>query len=406
MLEVVTYITIQQQGTDRKKTLFFDFVNEFEATDSWEDFTNQAKITLPKKIYYVDDNNQVQSIDNIGGVTGGATFMRGDTVEIRAGYRYYKSGELLEDINPIFNGYISKVGSKMPFDLECEDNFYKLKQLPAKGGNNGFFSGKKYTVEQMITEMLSDTNFTVSQKTQTNIGDFILDYDMTVAQALEKLRKDYHLESFFRGNELIVGYLVYDEELAKEHEAKQKKVFVFQHNIIEDDLSYQNRKDVILSAIGYSVNSFKISTGKKTKDGKDKTKDERLQVLVYTDKDGNLVGVKKEKGKDFPENKEGERRTFYFNDIKSSDDLIQKVKDKLQLYYYTGFKGSFTTFGTPFCEQGDNCYIIDQILPERNGYYKIKSVKYKGGTGGLRQEIEIAYRIGGISENDLKTLLK
>jgi len=175
MLEVVTYITIQQQGTGRKKTLFFDFVNEFEATDSWEDFTNQAKITLPKKIYYVDDNSQVQSIDNIGGVTGGATFMRGDTVEIRAGYKYYKNGELLQDINPIFNGYISLVGSKMPFELECEDNFYKLKQIPAKGGNNGFFSGQSYTVAKMVSEWLSGTNFTVSKNKTTNNGEFIVD---------------------------------------------------------------------------------------------------------------------------------------------------------------------------------------------------------------------------------------
>jgi len=414
MINVVTNITIQQLAgdTSRKKRLFFDFVNEWEANDSWEDFTNQAKITLPKNIYYLDPyTNKTFTIDNIGGVNGGATFMRGDAVEIVAGYQYYnKNGELITDKSQIFKGYISKVSSKKPFELSCEDNMYRLKQLPVTqpklGGKQNLWSGKYYTVEKMLAEMLSQTELTVNQKTQTNIGDFTVDSNMTVMQVLEKLRKDVHLESFFRGNELIIGFLVYDEEVAAQHEAKGKKVFVFQQNIISDELDYQNKKDVILSAIGYSVNTFTTTTGKKTKDGQDKTKDERLEVLVYADKNGNLIGMKKEKGKDFPENKEGERRTFYFNDIKSSADLIQRVKDKLQLYYYTGFKGSFTTFGTPFVEQNDNVYIIDQVLPERNGYYKIKSVKYKGGSGGLRQEIELAYLIRQISETELKTLLK
>jgi hypothetical protein len=37
--------------------------------------------------------------------------------------------------------------------------------------------------------------------------------------------------------------------------------------------------------------------------------------------------------------------------------------------------------------------LIDDKLPERNGVYKIKAVEYKGGTGGLRQVIELDYKI-------------
>jgi hypothetical protein len=407
MLEVVTYITIDQMGTGRKKRLFFDFVNEWEANDSWEDFTNQAKITLPKNIYYVDYNNKVQAIDNIGGVNGGATFMRGDRIKIEAGYKFYRGNELITDTVIIFEGFISLVSSKKPFELHCEDNMYRLKQLPVKqpklGGKQNLFSGKYYTVEKMLAELLSDTELTVNQTTQTNIGDITIDSNYTVMQVLQNLRRDAHLEAFFRGNELIVGYKVYDPELAAQREAKRKNIFVFQNNIIEDSLDYQNKKDIILSAVGYSVNTVKTNTGKKTKDGQDKTKDERLEVLVYSDKDGNLTGVK---NKPFPEAKEGERRTFYFNNVNDADTLIQNVKDKLSLYYYTGFKGSFKTFGTPNVRQGDYIYIIDEVLPERNGKYVVKSVKYSGGVDGLRQEITIAYLVKQLTDADLKVLLK
>ena len=54
----------------------------------------------------------------------------------------------------------------------------------------------------------------------------------------------------------------------------QKKVFIFQHNIIEDNLSYMRKDDIVLSAIAYSINKKELS--ETTKDGKAKTKQERL----------------------------------------------------------------------------------------------------------------------------------
>jgi hypothetical protein len=37
--------------------------------------------------------------------------------------------------------------------------------------------------------------------------------------------------------------------------------------------------------------------------------------------------------------------------------------------------------------------ILDPLIPERNGRYKVKSVKYNGGVGGLRQTIELDYLV-------------
>jgi hypothetical protein len=43
--------------------------------------------------------------------------------------------------------------------------------------------------------------------------------------------------------------------------------------------------------------------------------------------------------------------------------------------------------------QGDNVTLVDNILPERNGTYKLKAVKYTGGMSGLRQEISLDSKI-------------
>lgn len=405
MLNVITQIEIQQSDklvAGRNALLYFDFVTEFEAEDSWENLTNKCSITLPYSIFYTDKNGRKQMINNIGGFTENPTFLKGDKVSLKSGYAYYQNGIRYENISLIFEGYITNVTSKKPFTIECEDSMYLLKQVPARGGQNNLFSGKKYTVEKMLSEMLQGVDVTVNQKTQTNIGDYTLESNMTVAQVLEDLRKNAHLESFFVGKELRVGFLVYDEELALQREAIQKKVFIFQHNIIEEDLIYKKREDIVLSAVACSINE--VSTGKQTKDGQGKTKSERLEVLVYN-KNGELVGIKKEKGKPFPENKEGERRTFYFKDITSADTLIERAKNKLKDYFYTGFTGNFTTFGMPFVKQGDNVYLIDKALPERSGYYKVKSVRYTGGVNGLRQDINLDYKIPK-SQSEIDDIIK
>jgi hypothetical protein len=203
---------------------------------------------------------------------------------------------------------------------------------------------------------------------------------------LERVRKDYHLEAYFRENELRCGAKVYIDSEAVDN------TFVFQQNIISDEMQYKRKDDTILSAICYSVNKHELS--ETTKTGKTKTKQSRFEILVYWDrKSQSFKYQKKEQNKDYPANVEGERKTFYFWDIQSETDLFNQGVDQLKKYYYTGFKGKFTTFAIPFVKMGDNVYIKDNILPERNGKYKVKGVNYSGGVSGHRQEIVLDYKI-------------
>jgi hypothetical protein len=94
-----------------------------------------------------------------------------------------------------------------------------------------------------------------------------------------------------------------------------------------------------------------------------------------------------------PPNTGGERRTLHFLGAKTTNELAKLAENELRKYYYTGLKGKFVTFGIPYVRHGDNVDILDAILPERNGRYKVKAVQYSGGVIGLRQEIELDYLI-------------
>jgi hypothetical protein len=398
-LRPISEITITQQGAGRSLTLFFDFVNEFNATDTWVDLTNQAAIRLPKKLNAINQNGKKFPLDgtnvNIGGFDSiKPLFLKGDKVEIVMGYRYNDDGVETINKSTIFKGYITEILSKKPFELKCEDNMWLLKQIPAKP------QVWKGSVESLFANLLSGyPQFTVNQTTTTTIGSFIIGNE-SVAQLLERLRREAHIEAYFRGDELRVGGLVYLESDNVDTTGKAiYKKFVFQENIINDELYYKRKDDNILSAI--VISKYEDFTGSAAKDGSAKTKKQQLEILVYWDKNkknadgttGQWDYIKKVRGQELPPNVEGERRTFNYINITDENILFQKGIESLQKYFYTGFKGKFTTFGIPYVRQGDNVIIEDQILPERNGKYKVKGVEYTGGVNGQRQTIMLDYLI-------------
>lgn len=404
MLRTVINITIIQQTQIkdrpvRNKTMFFDFVHEFTCTDSWRDFTNDGLIILPKNMYVRDANNKLVQLFgtnvNIGGYSTDSLgnpitplLMRGDKVIIDYGYRYFFKGrEIFEGTydtakdEHLFEGWISEVTSKKPIQFKIEDNFWKLKQLPAPTKT---YSAKT-TLEEILVDLLKGTDFTVNTTTKTTFGEFRVGNE-TVAEVLGRLRKTYHFESYFRRNELRCGIMVYIESEAKRH------TFTFQQNIIEDQLDYKRKEDLVLSIV--ASNCIEEPTGKTTKEGTEKTKKTRLEVLVTlrNGSDEPTYFIKK-KGEDYPPNTGGERMTMPYPFAKSMDELKSAALTELRKYYYSGFKGRFTTFGIPFVKTGDNVQIVDPVLPERNGLYKVKSVEYKGGVEGIRQVVQLDYKI-------------
>ena len=318
----------------------------------------------------------------------------GDKVKIEWGYIYFdQRGNEVSPTVTVFEGYISNVTSKKPFVLQIENNMWKLKQVMAQGGKNNYFSAS-YTLEKMLSEMIKNAglDFKVNMTTATSIGSFLVQQE-TIAEVLARLRKDFYLECYFRGSELRVGSFPY----LPEDIAQPFPKFRFQYNIIEDDLEYQRKDDLQLSAV--ATNIIDEDTGKTTKDGHKKTRKKRLEVVVSFDKSGKNKVFVVEKGKKAPPNTGGERLTFHFLNAKTTDELVNLATEQLKKYYYTGMKGKFKTFGLPFVKHGDHVDIIDPVLPERSGRYVVKGVGYEGGINGLRQEIELDYLVGRLDAN-------
>ena len=415
MFRVLVKVTITQKPAgdfpDRNKKLLFDFVNSYDSSDSWDTPTNKAKVTLPKNIYIRNGEGGLVALGapnvSIGGFDPASTplFLRGDGITIQAGYKYISQAkdeitaplDKLGNLATIFTGYITEVGTKQPIELNCEDNMYLLKQIIVP--NRQYLATD--TLESIFTDLLKGTPFTVNDLAKTSVGPLRTENE-TVAELLSRIRKDYHFESYFRGNELRIGSVVYVEQDAIDD---GKKVFKFQQDIISDDLSFQRKDDINLSAVAYSIN--KIELGGLTKKGKKRTTSERLEVLVSS-RNGTFVRTQKPPGQtaDFAPNMAGERRTLYFWNVTDIQKLGDLAEQELTKFYYTGLRGKFTTFGIPLVRQGDNVDIIDPVLPDKNGRYKVKEVHYTGGVSGIRQEISLDYLINRLDNQGNVILLQ
>mgnify|MGYP001439708446 CR=1 FL=1 len=90
--------------------------------------------------------------------------------------------------------------------------------------------------------------------------------------------------------------------------------------------------------------------------------------------------------------KDGEQRTFHYYNI-SAAEAKKRLEQEAERLMYTGYRGSFTTFGSPDFRHGDIVDIVDPVFPDREGRYLAKAVKTTFGEGGYRQEITLESKV-------------
>lgn len=408
MLKPICKIKITQTPTEdlpnRNSVFEFNFVNNIEAESSWKNLTDTAKIKFPKNVFikYADGSSRKLSLkDRPQFISGRQSnndnpfVLRGDKIEIQASYIYIdRNGkEILPDPDVIFSGYVVKVLNKMPIELDCEDNMYALKQIFLDK-----MSWAAADISDVITYILKGTNFSFTTGGATmTLGNFRIE-NQTPAEVLEYLRKTFHLESFFRGDVLHCSPFVYYPDTNN----NPPHLLKFQKNIISDEMQYTRADDVKVGVKAYSINKAELAT--QTFDGRMKNKATRLEVFAYKDNKGNVQykdltgGVKA----GIDEGSFGNVVTLFYADGNTLDGLKQFAKARLNRLYYEGFRGTFTTFGLPFIQHGDQVQFVDNVLPERNGTYFVKSVSRSYGMGGYRQKVEIDLRIDGVlNQQDL-----
>lgn len=392
-------VSIRQQSNsadpDRNLAFDFNFVNSGKIENSWQNLTDTAKIKIPRNIYVDDgtgkpfafgsDPNRVGK--NIYGSTENSPlFMRGDRISIILGYFYDNMNGTEELVSTeVFDGYITNIKNRVPIELECEDEMWKLKQIKTA---SKVWRASEYNVQTMLAEMLEGTNIVVkggpTGKETTSIGDFRTGGE-SVAEVLQRLKDDGGLYSYFRGQELRTGGIVYYPF------DRNDEVFRFQENIITDKLEYTRKEDINV-ALKASAEFIEAGLGT-NKDGTAKTKRKRLTVTV--DQNGVLTDIAADAF-------DGNLISIPILGVKTIEELTRRAIELLPKFYYTGFRGGFLTMGQPYVRHGDGAIIEDNMLPERNGTYLIKQVVTTFGIGGMRQKVLLHLKINeGFTEDQL-----
>lgn len=405
-----TIITIEQQPNNAipnrvLNTYTLDFVNNVEIVSSWQNLTDTAKLKIPRNIYIEDQNGNTFPLllgtavyENVGNKQ--PVLLRGDKITIELGYWVddMKGGEKLEmPSEPQFTGYITKIKNRAPLEIECEDEMWQLKKINTP---NKLFKGSTYTVQKMLREMLdgyfksigTKNPYTVAENANisTNIGDFRTQNE-TVAMVLERLRKDGGLYSYFRGKELRCSGIVYYP-----NDILVQEVFEFQENIISDSLEYTRKEDlnIAVKAIAQNISS----PGTFNADGTEKSKKKRIEVVVGLNSKGVIAELNAK------DNFHGDLITFpvLSSSFITHDELLKRAKEYLPKFYYTGFRGSFTTFCIPFVKHGNAAILRNNVIPEMAGTYLIKQVTIHGGMQGHHQTILVHLRIDkGFTQDQL-----
>lgn len=296
------------------------FVTSVEITRDTEKLTDECKITLPKRIKW-DGEAQIP-------------VKRGDSIKVWTGYG--------EDLELAFAGYVRSVGIKTPIVLTCEDEMFKLKQMPCVKK-----AYKTVTLETLLKDQGLDG---VKVFGEQNLGQFRVTDD-TVAALLGRLQNS-GIRSFYRyedGKPVLYCGVIF------ERDTKPSQVFATGVNIISDSSLEQQ----LAANIRLCVKAVSIMPNNK-----------KIKVEVG--------------------DKDGEHRTLHTYN-KSESELKAWAGQEIKRLKVDGLKGSFTTFGYRLVDKLDAIGI--KIDGNKMGVYQVQKNVIKYGTGGYRQEITLGQRV-------------
>ena len=275
--------------------------NSVRIESGWEMLTGTATIVLPRNVRDFDKLN-VKTI-----------FKKGDPVEIYLGY---DENLLLE-----FTGFISEVSADIPVKIKCDDYMYLLKKNPVN-------------VSMRSTKLSDLIKLIVPAGIECDVADINIGTkrfpNTTAAKILEELQGN-NIYSYFVGKKLIVGKIYTDN-------VTEPVMFNFSQNVVDNNLQYKNKEDVIIKIIATST----LPKGKK---------------------------LKAEFGDDFGT----EQHLSYYN-ITLEAELLKLAKADYDKYKVDGFEGYIIGFGIPSVAHGMKGKIESYQYPDRKGTYYIKKV--------------------------------
>lgn len=303
------------------KSWLIDKVTEVEITRDTEKLTDECRLTLPKKIKW----------DGVAEIP----VQRGDAVKVWLGYD--------DDLQLAFVGYVRDVGFKTPVVITCEDEMFKLKQMPTQKK-----AYKSVTIETLLQEQ--GISYDIKVMGEQNLGQYRVTAD-TVAALLGHLHEN-GIRSFFRYED---GAPVLYSGVLFERESRPTQVFATGVNIISDQSLEQQKAENM-----------------------------RLRIKAVSLMPDNKK-IKVEVG-----DADGEHRTLHTYN-KSESELRAWAEQEIKRLKRDGLTGSFTTFGYRLVDKLDAVGI--KIDGKKKGVYQVRKNVIKYGTGGFRQEITLGQRV-------------
>jgi len=316
---------------------------------SRDNFVQTAIIEMPNILYKPTGRPVFISTDTLTNIIS-----RGDIVKIWNGY-----DKDYDNLQLKFRGFVTRIQPDDIITIYCEDYGYALKQvnIPSQPFTNA-------TIKTIVEYALQGINIDVEYDDETLlIGDWVIDNNSNInaIQVFDKL-DDYGIRVYFQDNVLRIGGLT--------DTTGETNCFIFEHNIISNNLEYRADSDVNLVIKGIS----NLETNEKI---------ERYAYLL----NGEIVV--KEDGI------QGEVRTLnYYN--KTATELEEILTNNFNKYIYTGYAGNFQTFLEPFVSVNNFVNLYSLKYPERNAQYKVKSVNTEVSTAGGFQTIELDYKISNL----------
>lgn len=300
----------------------FKSVNEISISETMDSLTDTAKLILPRKIRW-KERALVQD----------KPLKRGEKVSIELGY----NGQL----HQVFTGFIRNIAYEDQLIINCENQMFELKKAPVKPQ---VVQGK---LQQLIAKIVpSAVRLYPAPDHNSYIGIYRIT-ESSVAKELANLKKQYNLQIFFLQDQLFIGWL-------RPHKPEVKARFLWQKNIIESELSYQDAEDAQILIKATALNA----------------KGKRIQ-LQYGEQGGE------------------ERSLFMQNATKES--LKAKAKQFHEKLKKPRYQGKFTSFGEPIVNKGDSVYLEGK--DGNKGTYLVKQVERNFGRAGYRQIISLDYQI-------------
>lgn len=324
----------------------------FETQETYEMLTDKCSIIFPRKYQTMEGKDVFGGADPI--------LRRGDRVKIECGY-YPNS-------RTVFEGYIRDVNANIPVEVFCEDEMFRLKKytfsipktvpLITTSKSGQYLKRAKVDTTRIkelklkeLLDIIIPDDIEYQMADNINLGKLRIS-NMTPAEILERIKREYGLYSKFRDGVLYVGF-------ANDASVTNEETLVMEEMVINsNDLFYKRAEDV------------------------------RIKVQAIS-MDENNVRREAESG-----DEDGEQRTYHYYAMSQAD--LQKQAEKLvDEEKYTGYHGTIETFLEPYLRHGDRVNLQSKKIPERDGTYLVKSVRRLISTDrGGRQILELGAKVG------------